>query len=186
MIATDLIQRRGQHTFLVHLQADQPHPQHTRSGNQPGISQLLGDHRIASTQQRHHGAQQAVLAAVDADDLLGNRMKLALHQPLRARFTVTRQAGVGGVGADVLEELGVGRQGLKALGEKHRLLPGNVHVAAHVEVLARLLAEITKALITLALHPTLAHEGAVTHPCNHQAQALQFTVSPADGADGHA
>ncbi len=185
MIATDFIQSPGQHTLFIHFQADQPHTEHARGSDQPGISQLFGDHRIACAQQRHHRAEQPMLAAVDANNLLRDGMKIALHQPLRARFPVTRQAGVRRVGTDVLEKLGVGRQGLEALRQEHRLLPRNMHVAAHVEVLARLLAEVAKTFIPLTLHPTLAHERAVTDPRHHQPQAFQLAVGPADGADGH-
>ena len=47
-----------------------------------------------------------MLAAIDADDLLGNRIKVALHQPLRPGLAVARQTGIRGIGADVLKKIG--------------------------------------------------------------------------------
>ena len=65
-------------------------------------------------------------------------------------------------------------------------LAGNMGVAAHVEQRLRLLGDVAKAAVALALQTVLAHISTIADPCHHLPQALQLGVRAADGANGHA
>ena len=101
-------------------------------------------------------------------------------QPLGTGLTVAAHAGLALVTQHLAQQVSVLRQALKGLGQRQGF------VAEHGHVMRQIDRHLTRFRLGAAVDGLgRAHIGAVAHPGNGQALALQNRVRAADGASGH-